>query len=50
MTGMTAPVSINKIIEKYITFDKIDLPTVKSKENEEFLKNNRPTWLNKRFF
>ena len=32
MTGMTAPVSINKIVEKYINFDKINFPTEKQKK------------------
>lgn len=45
MTGMYAAVSLNKFVEKHLTLEDIDLTENPTEEQIEFVKANRPDWV-----
>lgn len=51
MSGMNASVSMNKFVEKHLTAKDIDLPEAQNPTEEEieFIKSNRPDWVEKKW-
>jgi len=50
MNGMNASVSLSKFVDKNLTPKDIDIPEIKSEEAFNFIKSNRPSWVENKWY